>query len=1490
MAEPSTSEKNAGAEVAAKSRKKAGMARGDFFQDIIGGLCLLAVLFGSGKSVKIESAFNKNDRFDDVILKTDEETICIQVKYSADYQLSRLDLSDRSGKLNIEEMVESAKERQAGDAGTRFVVLTTYEEPRPSEVSLSEESETLSLFGDFQFQTQTLDSNIGLISDDSDIELIFNVPYLENGFDSEGDHNLDRIELFQEVLLAVEPLFDQNENPRIGSAKNLIRRTITLAQRTREDPGEELTRDIIADRLRISPSTQEIPQSISVDNGCIIPEWVQDLQQSRLEPGERRLVEGDPGSGKSTGIELFCNKVVEQSDYRIGRYYLYDPKDRPDQAETRRNPAWFRDQLAAELLSMFPEAFSSENYPIWTGRSDLQGYINTAAEWAEKHGEQALLIVDGLDHALPNSEGANSREDVANTVIEEIGEISFPRPLCLLLVGRKLSADARNVLNPDTRQPVPRWTKNEVTSYFKQNGVSVNSKIVNDSYEVSKGLPVITAHLLRSAEAYQGKVEDGIRQAIADAPDVHGELQEYYEEIWEPTAPHSRDILTLTSVSPTALNSETIHQVLDLPWIQKQTHLDAGVLAHTLKEVESHRYRVFHESFREFIEKSLSPEEHQRVNGHLCDFYLGKFKYNPLYPERLQYHAENSGDTKKLRSLATVDNVIRWWRQGIHSNQIADALDLAFEAAVKIGDYHTLLDCVVLGSTMERMMSTYVDERLHYFIAVGDKERAMSYLDQARRREPGNTGILRSMSEISKKWPSEIDPDWLKDWIVNYMDRESYTDWDPEAYFDTAGRIFESDDFWHYSGKIRTDDQKQGQFTHQVLRAVRENQRHLENRPSPPGWMFNNIPETLEAAETIGYQLPENWKRQFVDELSSCEKLSPAALHTAMECGASESKIEACIDTIQLGEPQRMNDNYPRFSEGYYLGAILAELGKSPDALPTMIANLANEQVIIRQLDAMIGAAATRRNADSVKRWVNATLEMLIGIFETGELSNPRLEHLDYTTYKSILEVEVNELGRVLDYGSDELTEEVFTLANSEEWEDRLVNSLAKNILRERDSQYPDNELPSIWEEKFSEIVTAGPTGEPPSRRLIELALRAAEEGHDDYAEKYYKKAVERGFRYGYHKDIFLSDVWEGVEDVVDGDWTRHHLGTSIQLANWSNLLHEITDGDETGYIEYEIISSLLDDEVVDYQTATRAVTDRGTAKRLWKWRLRNPQGISKRELEGLIYVEEKELMAYQYSSISITYFVNATTIAEANGWDDLAKRALRVIAESDHFEDRLNTEQVEKIEEAADKYGIDIPDDVGARDESEDRDIGPKERPSSIDKKLHQSLVNHPDGKPVTQAVFAELSTEDVVEVGKLVIGKRVYHPTVAVPVAETLIERDEREMAVSLLEKTIAEKRLLRWDMFGREPFRQLSRVLLEIQDDKALQTVLEAWNRSDLNAKNLHCILPQLVWIVKRTEGDLAAEEFVSHAMHWLRRLLEPHENYMQQWGVLAANNNG
>jgi hypothetical protein len=113
-------------EVAAKSRQKAGASRGDLFQDIIGGICILTVLFGDSDSVKIEAAYDEDDRFDDVVLETGSETICIQVKHSPDYRLSQIDLDDRSGRLNVEKMVKSAQARQEGDAGSRFIVLTSY--------------------------------------------------------------------------------------------------------------------------------------------------------------------------------------------------------------------------------------------------------------------------------------------------------------------------------------------------------------------------------------------------------------------------------------------------------------------------------------------------------------------------------------------------------------------------------------------------------------------------------------------------------------------------------------------------------------------------------------------------------------------------------------------------------------------------------------------------------------------------------------------------------------------------------------------------------------------------------------------------------------------------------------------------------------------------------------------------------------------------------------------------------------------------------------------------------------------------------------------------------------------------------------------------------------------------------------------------------------------------------------------------------------------
>lgn len=1473
-----------GSELALKAKRKAGLARGDLFQDIIGGICMLSVLLGDSKAVKIEKPYDDDDRFDDVILETEEETICIQVKNGPDYRFTETDLNGGSGRLNVEKLVESAKSRRDGDAGSRFIVFTSYNAPQPSHVPLACDGSEFRLFGGLNFETQQLAGRPGTVSENTEIEFIFEVPGVELDEEEEAFQGLKTTKIFDHILAEVRPLFDDRVNPRIADSETLVERAISLAARAREDPGHRLTRDIIADRLEVLPSAQEIPQVFPVDEDCIIPDWIHDLRGSMVDGGERLLIEGEPGSGKSTGIELLHSSLEERDSFRTIRYNLFSPSDRPSEASDRIDPEWFRDQIAAQLRNKFPGAFDSDNTPVWTGTDDLQNHIHSVADWAKEHNQQGIVIIDGLDHALPNPEGMNTREDIEGTIVDEIGKLSIPEPLRLLLVGRELSKKAKQTLSVDNQEPVPTWQRTEIETYFEQNGVTVDSALLDSVYRVSNGLPVILSHLLRTGRSNPGSIEDGLRSAVADAPEVHGELREYYERIWEPVSPHSRDVLSLIAVSPTAMEAGFVYEILDLPWIQNKAELESGALAHTLERSDSDLYHIFHASFREFVIEELSTNEKEEIHESLYKFYFEKSTASPSYQTRLRYHAEHGPGLEHLRGLASQDNILRWWREGAHISEITESLELAFEGAVEAGDYATVFYCTILGATTHSMLSVYVDDRLEYYIALGDGNKALRFLEQTRENSPGSGAVLDAMQSIALSWPEKLDPGWLEEWFENNQGSDQSFDWKPEAYFDTAARILPPDDFWRHASGI-VSGESEDQFTYQVFKGVRENPVHLQERPEPPEWLFDDLTKALEACETIGSQLPAKWQHRFLEELSTYNDLSAPALHTVLKCGADEAKVKQSLDLIQFGDVRSINEDYPRFSEAYYVGATLADLGFTPEALLTEVDDLAKEQPRIRQLVAIIGAATTREASTETTNWTDATLTFIRDLLEKRQLGSPEPENFARNQYRTLLRKTTHEFVEVVDEGTDELIDDVVDIADPERYQPYLLSKLAEDMRRVSDAHHPEDQHISMWEERYSDLMRGQPSGEPPSRELMDLAIRAADSNEMGYAEKYFEKAIERGFRYGYHKDILLSDIWEGLLHVVEDDWESHE-GTAIQLINWANLLHQITDGDETSHLEYDFLSTLLDENAVDYHSVAHTVRETGTARRLRKWRLRNPDGITKEELEEIIQIREWKLRARPHATQDIRYFADAALIAADQEWDSTVKLALRCMNRGERVGNGVDKEKADEIRELAETFDVRIPEDIVSVEDSDDYGKNESQRPPGLAEKLHKTLAAHEFEDPISTEEFDEFSPSELEDAGKAVIQTRQYNPSVVAPIAEKLVEHGMEDIASSLIVGSIAECRLLTWSWYGHGRFEMVCEVLLDIEGEDALKLVLNAWQSSDLDSRTNQCIFPQLVWIVKHTRGQVAAEELIDQSVHWLRELLKPHENEVQHWGAIES----
>ncbi|MDB2249245.1 hypothetical protein [Halorubrum ezzemoulense] len=1465
------------------SKGLAGMERGYLYQDIVGGMCLLSVLFDEAEAVEVESPspIGRNDKFDDVVLHRNDETICFQVKNGPDYTFSGTDLDDSSsGRLNLEELVECAKSRNEINEGSRFIVFTSYNAPRQSDIQLADTSSNLEFFGGLEFETKKLDGDLGSAGDDIDIEFIFDAPGINEIHRSDPFHGLEQTEIFLQILENVSPIHATKENPRVNTPSDLILRAITLSTRAREDPGHRLTRKSISEEINIAPSLKRYPQSLSVDEGCILPFWFQQLEESLVDIDGRTAIQGVAGSGKSTGLELLHNSIDGLKSTEIVRYNLYDPDDKPSQAEDRIDPSWFRDQLVGEFHRKLPEVFSENNAPIWTGIDDLQAHLDKVAEWCSENDHNVVIIVDGIDHALPEPAGSNTESDIEGTVIEEVGQLEFPGPLIPIFVGRPLSDEVYSVLRIDQTRTISTWGSEEIERYYTQNGISVDESLISSVEDVSGGLPVILSHLLSEAETSEGDLDEGLRNAIEEAPNVSGDLEEYYEEIWSPINPHLRDVLSLQAARSTAIHADVVVDVLSLPWMKSKSKLGENVLSHTLEEAEKDHYRIFHESFREFILEKLDSGQEEEIHKSLYDYYLDEQIESASNTDALRFHAERGPGLEALRELATVEHVFHWWREGVHINKITSSLNLALEGAQSVIDYETALDCTILGATTHGMLDIYVDNRLEYFRAIGDKRRAFKFTNQLRDEAPGTEGSLEAIQEITKEWPEELDKSWLQDWYENWEAADKPRDWNPEAYFEVAVKNLDPDQFWEHA-RVFVTDKSNEHFTYQIFRAISYNTDVLKERPEPPGWLFDDLPKTLEACELIWHQIPEEWQTELVDDASSVERLSCSALRTLLLCGYDREEILAEIQDRKFAEPKDHREEYPQHSEAFYVGAVLADTNHEPDEILELIEEMSEQRSRLHQFAAIVGAATTRSSPEEESFWVNYALDEVRQILENKEFERSEEGHTDYLSYRPTLQDLVEDFSVVTQSGSEDKIDSVLAISDNNNYENPVIDTLARGFLNHHDHLQSEDELPAIWEARYQDLIQAVPD-EPISPELLDLAHRAAQQDQRQLAEKYFNKAIERAYRYGYHKDTFLSDVWDGLDETVDGDW-EGHLGKAIQLVNWADLLHTITDSDSVSHLEFKFLSILLENDAVEYETVPQTVHNLGTSRRLRKWRLRNPEGIDHSELQGLLYLYEKWRRSRSHSSKNTEYLGRAAIIADQHGWGDLVKYALELMHYGEYVEEGLSKEQAAKIESLSEEYSTAIPDTITEEEDSDDYSSDPDPKPEPISEDLHQVLLIHSFEEPASVTEFEEYETGELLEARQFIITYRDYRPSVAAPVAKSLAQRGEHDSAVSLLKKTIAHRRLLiSW--YGPGRFEELAEVLLELEGDRALEIVFDAWMESDIDSRTNQGILPQLVWIIKRTKGDMEAIEYINYTMEQLRLLFSPYDDSIQRWGAL------
>lgn len=1452
-------------ELPSQAKSKAGLARGYSFQDTISGACMLSVLFGDADQLMVEGPIYEGDKFDDLIIKSGDQITCIQIKNGIGYSLSPTDLSDRSGRLNVEEMVESARQRIDEEQGSKFLVLASYD-PEPSgDLTLEETGESFQIVGDFRAQTSTIHGEAGTVNEDVEVEFGLGLPGIPEAPGDRRILSIDDTDIFQQTRTAVTQLLETNDSPRLPDVDTLIKKAIILASDARDSPGRWIDRAEIAKRLGLDPRERALTQQFPVEDDFIVPGWVNELIGT-IGDGGRVLVEGLPGSGKSTGIELYSNRHEGQ---RVLRYHLFVPEDSRSEAERRVDVQWFRHQFAAQLHESFPDAFDRSSRPVWTDRGALQNYLDLVADWAEEEGRSPVIIVDGLDHVLRKPGESTISMNPHGTIIEELGELEFSAPLRLMLVSRELNDDSYDLLNLDDVREVPPWRAREIESLLDETEYDADDDLIDSILNISDGLPVIISHLVKQAQASELELQ----RVVRDAPMAEGDLPRYYDTIWEPLSFVERDIISLIAVSPYGINEALIKDALGLPSINHLVDLHSPPICHVTSEIEDGLFRVFHDSFGEHVGRKLENTEVQQLHSQLYAQIFEHCREFPAELDSLLYHAEEGPGRDHMTTLINLETAFEWLENGAHPELVYEMLQLLFEVALELGDYESAFDCAVIGAYF-RDSVPHQQDRISFYVALGMREDAVQMVEQSVDYEPTSESTLRNIEITANEWADVPSESWIEECEAQFFGSDE-DNWRPEKYFNAVAAAVDPDDFWGRAEAVVSGDDSR--FVFETVDAARKYPELLDR--APPEWIFSNPIVGLEACSCLGPGMDSSWKEAIRSISYDFDQLSiPALLSIAIASQDEFDRADEAFERIReigIQDPYEVDNDKLRHSQSYYIGAIYSLFDCHADDLRSVIDDLSEIEPLDRLL-ASLGAYRFGSGTPRSDEWTQFLLESIeewIGPNTSIEIPHESTPLIQYREYVSNAFDELEDR-----FFQDESPEfrAIPHLVDQTESGPFIQSIVLNRMERKLRANLPASEFQNSLIREFETYVNAGPTDERIAVELWDIAIRAAHEGMESFAWRCHDHAQSRSFRYGNHKDVFLNEVWNALQRLAGDDWNGFS-GVAIRLVNWARLLQDMTDGDETRHFEGMFLKDLLDANIIRYDEAIDEVREVSTLRKLHDWRMSNPEGINESQLESVLRGRGGAWrLRYDPSSTNIA---KCAIIASENGWDEKGRSALYRIQDQDSVS--LEENLYDRIMDVSAEYDIPITDSVSVSD-STDSQRFPEESEEEESDYIDEILEND----PIDRDRLEGLSADELAEAGRRVANEIEYKPKLVVPIAREMYGREMETEAISLSKSVISERNIMdRW-MAGEGQFEEIVSFLIEVEGDDSLQHVLDAWSESSIIDTRHHLILSNLVWLIYETKGEIEARRLIYQGVDWTQRLLKPHENDVHRWGILST----
>lgn len=479
---------------------------------------------------------------------------------------------------------------------------------------------------------------------------------------------------------------------------------------------------------------------------------------------------GPPGSGKST----FINNFVDNESYQIIKYLCYSNTensiiDVENRANIKTYVEYFIKQFQLRYNHILEE---NDNYRRY--EYSEQNYIDSIKKIAshlQAQNTNLIIMIDGIDHVI--------RSGIKDNFLKLLNQCY--KNITFIITAQSENHLPNNVknycLNKGALLRIPLFPKNSCMRYMKKyfkgsidKALIILSNIDN-IYEKSEGLPLYLRYIAEYLKNIEINDLENHLINIANIP--NNDIQNYYESIWGQFENDSNIKKSCAFIAN--LNFDiTKTELFKLLKISSFDGEDILSKIHHLLNIQENSIKVFHNSFKEFINNKLTTEQKNEIYKDLYIYLKATDIFDNITFNYIFEYAWLCNDCKFLYEHITSDLIEQAFIKGKNEKQIQEAITFGLKAAVKEKNFVEFARLSILYAELDKKYSDYHISKLdlyNVFLAKKDFESLFNLFSQNSIVLDVNEDIAQILINLSYEFLSDKMEMFCKSLVNNFIDK-----------------------------------------------------------------------------------------------------------------------------------------------------------------------------------------------------------------------------------------------------------------------------------------------------------------------------------------------------------------------------------------------------------------------------------------------------------------------------------------------------------------------------------------------------------------------------------------------------------------------------------------------------------------------------------------------------------------------------------------------